>query len=212
MAQRLALLHVGVDAVFIGVAASVSRYAELISAQLPREFGAVRPIAIEDVRANGPGALGSATYAFSLVFHAREVENLLSERPIRVLSIMSRLEDGLLDAVPTTFVGGAPVLIARPETRPIYAELLRNQRPDLVDLPFVNDADHEAIATALLQKDVVLHTSAAAHVVRRLAGHQHLCVELRHIPQEKSLHHIVQTLKSDQELRLDVQRQHVASP
>jgi DNA-binding transcriptional regulator YhcF (GntR family) len=141
MAQRLALLHHGVDVVFVGVEASAERYAHLISAQLPEDFDPIRPVPIERLRAGELSSVTDATYALSLVFHAREIEELLSDRPVRMLSIMSRLEDGLLDAIGQGPAQPRPVLVARPETRPIYAELLRNQRPDLDSLPFVNDGD-----------------------------------------------------------------------
>jgi hypothetical protein len=56
--------------------------------------------------------------------------------------------------------------------------------PDLAEIPFAADTDAEAIAAALERTDVVLHTSAAAQVVRALAGPQHTLIELEHVPQE----------------------------
>ena len=212
MGQRLALLHHGIEAVFVGVAASSDRYARLISDHVHSEFGPVRAIDLERLRSGtAHDDLGRATYAVSLAFHAREVERLLGDRAIRVLTLMSRLEDELLTRVPSGASGRPPVLVARPETRPIYTDLLRSQRPDLSDLPFASDADPAAIAAALAETDVVLHTSAAAGRVRRLAEPHHTLVELEHVPQEQSLNHLVQTLKSDRELMIDLQRLYVGS-
>lgn len=211
MAQRLALLRRGIDVVFVGVAASSARYASLISAQAASDFGPVRPVALEDLR-NRPGepSLGEATYAISLAFHAREVERLLADRPVRVLTLMSRLEEGLLTGLPQ-HDGRPPVMVARPETRPIYADLLTAQRPDLTDLPFANDSDPDAVAAALQETDVVLHTSAAAGLVRSLARPGHTLVELTHVPHEKSLHQLIQILRTDRELMLDLQRLHIGT-
>ncbi|TDE14340.1 GntR family transcriptional regulator [Jiangella asiatica] len=212
MAQRLALLQNGVDVVFVGVAASTARYAQLISEHVQADIGTVRAVSLERLRTGDAAAeLGRATYVVSLAFHAREVERLLTDRPVRVLTVVSRLEERLLARVPGATSATPPLLVARPETRPIYADLLRVQRPDLTDLPFVSDADPAAMADALERTDVVLHTSAATERVRELAGPHHALIELKHVPQEKSLHHLVQTLKSDRELMLDLQRLHVAS-
>ncbi|GAA3725404.1 hypothetical protein GCM10022205_06970 [Spinactinospora alkalitolerans] len=210
MAQRLALLHLGIDVAFIGVAASSARYAELISQYIPSEFGRVHAINLEELR-NTPEAVdfGGATYALSLPFHLREVEQLVSDRPIRVLTVMSRLDAGLLADVPDAGSTSRPVLVARPSTRPIYVDLLTAQRPDLADLPFADAADEDAIAALLERTAVVLHTSETAGVVGRLAGSHHTLVELRHVPQEKSLDQLVRTLESDRELMLEFQRLHV---
>jgi DNA-binding transcriptional regulator YhcF (GntR family) len=211
MAQRLALLHHGILVAFVGVAASSSRYAALLTQHAGADLGSVRPLSLEDLRRR-PGAvdMDGVTYVVTLAFHAREVERILGDRPIRTLTLMSRLEEGLLAPLPVSD-GRRPVMIARPETRPIYADLLTAQRPDLSDLPFANDADAGAIAAALETADVVFHTSAAAEQVRALAGDHHTLVELVHVPQEKSLHRLIQTLRSDRELMLDLQRNHVSS-
>lgn len=212
MAQRLALLRYGINVVFVGVAASSTRYARLVSEQIGTEFGPVRAVELEDLRRDPLQVdMEGATYAVSLAFHVREVEGLLADRPLRVLTVMSRLEEGVLADVPNAASEYPPLLVARPETRPIYAELLRAQRPDLGDLPFAEDTDRHALATALDRTDVVLHTSAAARIVRELAGPHHTTVELTHVPQEKSLDRLVQTLRSDHELMLDLQRLHVES-
>ncbi|SDU51981.1 GntR family transcriptional regulator [Jiangella alkaliphila] len=211
MAQRLALLQRGIDVVFVGVAASSARYASLISAQAATDFGPVRPVVLEELRSRPHSpALDAATYAISLAFHAREVERLLADRAVRVLTLMSRLEEGLLTVLPH-HDGRPPVMVARPETRPIYADLLTAQRPDLADLPFASDSDPEAVAAALQHTSVVLHTSAAAGLVRSLAQPGHTLVELTHVPHEKSLHQLIQILRTDRELMLDLQRLHIAS-
>lgn len=208
MGQRLAVLRHGMNVVFVGVAASVRRYADVIADRLPPGLATVQPMDLGQLRAGESTTdLATATYAVSLAFHGHEVEQLLADRPVRVLSLISRLEAGRLKEVDPA--AGA-VLVARPETRPIYLDLLRAQRPDLTDLPFVAETDADGMAAAFERASVVLHTSAAAETVARHAGENHTLIELQHHLHEKSLDQLVQTLRSDRELILELQRQHLS--
>ncbi|MGO2862073.1 MAG: GntR family transcriptional regulator [Brevibacterium sp.] len=200
--QRLSLLRNGASVVFVGVGASVERYAREISEAVGLGIE-VRALPLDDLRKNRAD-LGDATYVICLVGHRTEVNDLLAGRPLRILSLTSSLPSGLLDPIPAGNDGKRIVLVARPETHANYLSIIRDQRPDLTDIEFVPDNDEDLLQERLAHTDVVLHTSVAASIVSRIASGSHRLIELRHAAGTRSLETIRTTLQADLSLLHDL--------
>ncbi|WP_207756774.1 GntR family transcriptional regulator [Nonomuraea cypriaca] len=200
--QRLAMLGQGLRVSFIGVRASAERYAATLTARLPEGLGAIEALDIEDFRRAGAKGV---THVISLVFHVREVEERLAEQPVRVLPLTSELDAEVFDRIRRFGDGDRLVLVARPATRLSYEALIQERHPGIPPMDFVADDDEDALLRALPQAGAVLHTSAAAAVVRRAAPRAEL-VELRHAPSERSLNQVLDTLRADWELTLRLQQ------
>lgn len=195
IAQRLSLLRNGASVVFVGVGASAERYAREITAGLGLEL-AVRPVALDDLRQHRAD-ITDATYAICLVGHRAEVGNLLSERPVRILSITSSLPPGLLDPIAENNGGRRIILVARPETHANYLSIIHEQRPDLNEIDFVPDNDEDLLQERMQDADVVLHTSVASAIVSRNASTSQRLIELRHVAGSQSLEAVRNTLNID---------------
>ncbi|MFI9841836.1 GntR family transcriptional regulator [Nonomuraea sp. NPDC051941] len=200
--QRLAMLDLGLRVSFVGVHASAERYAATLTARLPDGLGAIEALDIEDFRRVGAK---DVTHVISLVFHVREVEERLADEPVRVLPLTSELDTEVFDRIRRFGPKDRLVLVARPATRPSYEALIQERHPGMPPMDFVADDDEDALLRALPQTRTVLHTSTAAAMVRRVAPRAEL-VELRHAPSERSLNQVLDTLRTDWELLLRLQR------
>lgn len=202
--QRLALFQVGVRAVFFGVTPSAARYAGLINDLLPEdlEVGAADIIDLREGRFDTQ----DLTHAIALPLHRREIETILNDSPVRCLTLVSKLAPGLTDRIPPVVGGRKILLVARPETAPIYTNILAAERPDLSTPVFVLDTDDASLREQLVDADVVLHTTVATEMVRRVAGEGRQLIELQHIPEPGSLGNVAETLVKDQQLQQELLR------
>ncbi|TDD20095.1 GntR family transcriptional regulator [Nonomuraea diastatica] len=200
--QRLTMLRLGLRVSFIGVRASAERYAATLSARLPDGPGAIKALDIEEFRRAG---VKDVTHVISLVFHVREVEERLAEQPVRVLPLTSELDAEVFGRIRRLGDGDRIVLVARPATRHSYEALIQERHPGIPPMEFVADDDDDALRRALPDAGAVLHTSAATPLVRRAAPRAEL-IELRHAPSERSLDQVLNTLRTDGDLMLRLQR------
>lgn len=202
--QRLALFQNGVKAVFFGVTPSAARYGQQINELLPDGLE-IQAADINTLR-EGRFDTENLTHAISLPLHRREVETILKDQPVRCLTLVSKLAPGLTDRIPPVFGGRKILLVARPETAPIYTNILAAERPDLSAPVFVLDTDDASLREQLEDADVVLHTTVATDMVRRIAGEGKQLIELQHIPEPGSLDNVAETLVKDQQLQQELLR------
>ncbi|MFC7582587.1 hypothetical protein ACFQYP_01320 [Nonomuraea antimicrobica] len=196
------MLRLGLRVSFVGVRASVERYAATLSERLPDGVGAIKALDIEEFRRAG---VDDVTHVISLVFHIREVEERLAEQPVRVLPLTSELDAEVFDRIRRLGAADRLVLIARPATRQSYEALIQERHPGISAMEFVPDDDDDSLRAALPHATAVLHTSAATPLVRRAAPRAEL-IELRHAPSERSLTQVLSTLRADWDLMIRLQQ------
>ncbi|MBT2588359.1 GntR family transcriptional regulator [Arthrobacter sp. ISL-95] len=200
--QRLAVCQTGVHAVFFGVTPSASRYARQISNLLPEGLE-VRSADIEDLR-QGRFDVAGVTHAVALPLHRREIETILTDWPVRCLTLVSKLAPGLTDRIPAAVDARKILLVARPETAQIYTNILASVRPDLVEPVFVLDTDETSLRGHVGDADIVLHTTVATAMVQRVTGRTKTLIELQHLPEAASLRSVAELLIKDHQLQQEL--------
>lgn len=199
--QRLRLLSEGVNAIFVGVEPSAARYARCISEGLP-DMRAVGSATLSDLKA-GNLDLHGVTHVVSLVVHRGQVQEVLADEAIRVMSIIARLEQNLVSTVAGRIESGNVILVARPETRTIYETLLADQFEHPITFDFVEDTDDIGLLERLNNAPVVFHTSVATPMVNSVAAGRATIVELQHIPDDRSLKSAQGVLRADHDFHLN---------
>jgi DNA-binding transcriptional regulator YhcF (GntR family) len=201
--QRLAMLTNGMNIVFVGVRASAQRYARELSERLPSSLPPVGAVELEELHSDHR-ALGTASHAIVLSSRYREVEELLSDAPVRTLSLVAPLDGEIFSGLPAETASLNAVLVSRPETRENYRRQLADRGVVFASLEFVNDTDTADLEEKLPGADVVFHTSVSAQAVLARCGAQHTVIELRHKPTDKSVHAIGLALTTDLELLAEI--------
>ncbi len=227
VAHRLRLLQRGPVAAFVGVRPSVERYARQVMGALPVGLSTVLPVPVEDVRRasepreepgeaarrmSGLGALGAlpagVTHVVCLAFHARELQVLLADAPVRVVPIVSELARPVVRTIAGVPGDARLLLVCREESRPIYEDLITPLRPFHEAPAFARADDPEAISDAAGHADVVLHSTVAGELVRQLVrpgpGGPEL-IELLHSATARSLEAATTVIRSDWEVALRLQ-------
>ncbi len=210
--HRMALLQRGPIITFIGVRASIRRYAAELSHAL--EGMPATPVAIEDLRAKPDKiirALHETTHVVTLVFHAQEVDAALSQLPVRILPLVSRLDEKVVRAIGKLPRGARPMLVCREASRPIYSEMIKEQRPADEILLFARDDSRDEIVRTSRDATVILHTTVARAAVERARVTALPWIELLHSATIDSLDHVARAIRSDWEQVLQLQNI-VASP
>lgn len=204
LGQRLAVVQKGVRAVFFGVAPSASRYERQINALLPEGLQ-IRSVDINALR-EGRVDVEDLTHAICLPLHRREIESLLQYRSVRCLTLVRKLAPGLVERIPSVKGGRKIILVARPETAPIFTSILAAERPDLASPIVVLDTDEASLHAQQADADVIIHTTLAASMVRRIVGGTKHLIELEHVPEPGSLETVAGILIKDQQLQQELLR------
>ncbi len=211
--HRLALLERGPVIAFVGVRPSIERYAKQLGHTL-NKLAPVLPIAIEDLRAEPEQTsfqLRRTTHVVVLTFHAHEVDAALAELPVRVLPLVSQLEDKVVHAIGKLPRGSRPLLICREASRPIYEGVIQAQRPPGETLLFAPDDSADAIAECSRKATIVLHTTVARAAVERAGVNSLPCIELLHTATAESLDRVNRAIQADWLLTLQM-RNSIGNP
>jgi DNA-binding transcriptional regulator YhcF (GntR family) len=206
--HRMAMLERGPLVAFVGVRPSTQRYADELSKVLMQGIPPVRGIAIEELRQKSQTVgtvLESTTHVVTLVFHIREVDDLLSHLPVRVLPLVSMLERSVVQAIAQLPAQAHPLLVCREASRPIYEEMIKAQRPAEEPLLFACDNSSSEIIDLSQQSTVVLHTTVAKSVVEKAVSPKLPRIELRHTATRASLKQVSEIITADWELALSLQ-------
>lgn len=219
VAHRLRLLEHGPVTAFVGVRPSVERYARQVAGSLPDGLTSVHPVAIEDVRAArvaGSVALPpDVTHVVCLAFHARELQDLLADSPVRVVPIVSGLARPVARTIAALPATSRMLLVCREESRPIYEDFITPLRPQPVLPSFAPANNRRAISHAAGDADVILHSTVAGDLVRRLIlrrADPPQLIELVHEATDASLGAAASVVRADWDVALRLQRAAARAP
>lgn len=188
--DRLALRERGLRIGFVGIPDAMDKYAALIQESLTNRRASVSPISLERLRANPAAAsdfLAEYDLLVTLLFHYRELVELVAGTGSRVMPIISELCSECLESIALLPADARIGLVCHQASLNNYLASIRLYRPAGQIILHGDPEQGESMEQLLESATVILHTTVLTSPVRSYFPQDLPLIELKHVPNSDSL-------------------------
>lgn len=191
--DRMALRERGLRIGFVGIKDAMLKYAGLIQNSLGSLQATVTPISLEELRTISQAApMLSEKYDLlvTLLFHYREVLDMVAGEPLPVLSIISELSAQCLESIALLPTGIKIGLVCHRASLNNYLATIKQYRPFDQEIIYGDPDGKKPITDQLKEAAVIVHTTVLTYFVQTNFPPDFQSIELKHVPNRDSLERI----------------------